>query len=244
MTWQFLLQVLLNLVCKLDKSLPRLRQSFRAWYICLYNHLIAYGFSTTEANSNIYVKRDSTRLKLIAIYVDDCIILSDTIPGIYSLKDILSVEFEMNDEGQIRYIIGLQIYRDRISQILVLNQEKYLQSSLVRYHMDKCHDISTPLEVGIKFSKNHCLTNDNDKALMEDVPYFESCGNLIHSLVYTRLDITYSVNSLFQYLSNPSSIHCQAIKRVMRYVKRTLTQSLTYKHSSKGHILYGYSDAD
>jgi hypothetical protein len=67
------------LVCKLDKSLPGLRQSSRAWYICLYNYLIAHGFSTTEADSNIYVKRYSTHFILISIYIDDCIILSDTI---------------------------------------------------------------------------------------------------------------------------------------------------------------------
>jgi hypothetical protein len=51
--------------------------------------------------------------------------------------------------------------------------------------MDKCHDISTPLEAGIKFSKNDCPTNENDKALMEDVPYSESCRSLIHSSVCT-----------------------------------------------------------
>jgi hypothetical protein len=128
----------------------------------------------------------------------------------------------MSDEGQIHYIFDLKIYRDRISQTLVLNQEKYLQFLLVRYHMDKCHDIFTPLEASIKFSKNNCPINDNDKALMVDVPYFESCGSVIHSLVCTRPNATYSVNSLFQYLSNPGSIHWQAMKRVMRYVKGTL----------------------
>jgi hypothetical protein len=115
-----------SLVCKLDKSLPALRQSSRAWYIRLYNYLIAHGFSTTKADPNIYVKRDSTHFILITIYVDDCIILSDTIPAILSLKYLLSVEFEMSDEGQIHYIFGLQIYRDKISQTLVLNQKKKL----------------------------------------------------------------------------------------------------------------------
>jgi hypothetical protein len=115
-----------SLVCKLDKSLPALRQSSRAWYIRLYNYLIAHGFSTTKADPNIYVKRDSTHFILITIYVDDCIILSDTIPAILSLKYLLSVEFEMSDEGQIHYIFGLQIYRNKISQTLVLNQKKKL----------------------------------------------------------------------------------------------------------------------
>jgi hypothetical protein len=66
--------------------------------------------------------------------------------------------------------------------------------------MDKCHHISTPLEVGIKLLKNDFPSNDNDKALIEDVPYFESCGSLIHSSVCIRPDITYSMNSLSQYL--------------------------------------------
>jgi hypothetical protein len=121
------------LVCKLDKSLPGLRQSSRAWYIRLYNYLIAHGFSTIEVDPNIYVKIDSSHFILIGIYVDDCIILSDTIPAIHSLKHLPSVEFEMSDEGQIHYILGLQIYRDRVSQTLVLNQEKCLQSLLVRW---------------------------------------------------------------------------------------------------------------
>ena len=64
--------------------------------------------------------------------------------------------------------------------------------------------------------------------------------SLIGSLKYllnTRPDLTYSVNYLSRYMSNPSSEHMNAAKRVLRYIKRTSSFGLRYERGMKKHSI-------
>jgi hypothetical protein len=58
----------------------------------------------------------------------------------------------------------------------------------------------------------------------------------------SRPDIMCAVGKLSQYLNNPSRIHMLAAKRVLRYLKGTLTHGIVYRPPPKR--LTGYSDAD
>jgi len=69
-------------------------------------------------------------------------------------------------------------------------------------------------------------------------------GSLMHAIVNTRPGCAYAINSLAQYLSNPSMTHVQALKRTLRYIKGTLSFGIKYQKSAQGDVLHGYSDAD
>ena len=69
---------------------------------------------------------------------------------------------------------------------------------------------------------------------------------LVGSLVYltvTRLDISYAVHQVSQYLSAPRSTHYAAVLRILRYLKDTLFHDLFYLTQSP-LVLRAYSDAD
>jgi hypothetical protein len=51
----------------------------------------------------------------------------------------------------------------------------------------------------------------------------------MHAIVNSRQDYAYVVNSLAQYLTNPSLSHIQNLKRVLRYIKGTLTLGIKYQ---------------
>lgn len=57
----------------------------------------------------------------------------------------------------------------------------------------------------------------------------------------TRPDIAFAVSKLSQFTSNPSSEHWKAVSRVLGYLKRTSSLTLTYM--SYPGVLEGYSDA-
>ena len=62
-------------------------------------------------------------------------------------------------------------------------------------------------------------------------------------LTITRLDITFSVNKLSQFLRAPIVAHWSACERILRYIRGTLSYGLLFK-PTKVTSLEGYANAD
>ena len=58
----------------------------------------------------------------------------------------------------------------------------------------------------------------------------------------TRPDLSWIVSKLSQFLDQPTTLHVTAVKRVLRYIKGTLSYSLTFTPTAS--TLYGYTDSD
>lgn len=86
------------MVCKLRKSLHGLKQSPRCWNKALREYVEKIGFIQTSGDPCIYDRRGET-LAIIAIYVDDLIILAGNASEMQKIKEILKVQFNMKDMG-------------------------------------------------------------------------------------------------------------------------------------------------
>jgi hypothetical protein len=58
----------------------------------------------------------------------------------------------------------------------------------------------------------------------------------------TRPDISYVVSKLSRFVSNPGEYHWQALKRVLSYLKGTMSYEIHY--TGYPRILDGYCDAN
>ena len=63
---------------------------------------------------------------MVLIYVDDIAVAGKGIPEIVLFKQNLSKDFEITDLGEIKFILGIQITRDRSNRLLFLNQSAYI----------------------------------------------------------------------------------------------------------------------
>ena len=61
-------------------------------------------------------------------------------------------------------------------------------------------------------------------------------------LTFTRPDLAFNVHQLCQFMSKPTSIHLEAAKRVLRYVKGTLHHGISF--SPRPLTLIAFSNAD
>ena len=174
---------------------------------------------------------------LIALFVDDTIICCNNLQVLSTEKKMLSTKFEMDDQGEIHYFLGMAIKRDRASRILTIDQSLYLDKVLKRFGMTECNPVSTPLENGKKFEPN------KDDEPFELAEYQSAVGSLIYAAVSTRPDLSIAVAILSQFMANPNKEHWSGIKRVLRYVKGTSHYGLMYRYSDE-FSLTGYSDAD
>jgi hypothetical protein len=72
-------------------------------------------------------------------------------------------------------------------------------------------------------------------------------GNLQFISNSTRPDISYAVNKLAAYTTNPGLQHHGAIKRILRYLAGMKTLGITYRKSQDGteddNLFHGYADA-
>ena len=67
------------LACRLHKSLYGLKQAPRAWYAKIDNFFINIGFKCCESNQIIYVLHVHGDAFIVAIYVDDLIIINNNV---------------------------------------------------------------------------------------------------------------------------------------------------------------------
>ena len=58
-------------VCRLKKALYGLKQAPRAWYERINIYLMKLGFTTSEADPNLYFKVENDRPLIPILYVDD-----------------------------------------------------------------------------------------------------------------------------------------------------------------------------
>jgi Reverse transcriptase (RNA-dependent DNA polymerase) len=101
-----------NLVCRLHKSLYRLKQAGRTWYLKLNESLIGMGFRRCTADYSIYYKEDGTTKIIISVYVNDLILFSNNLPYLEGIKKKLGETFAMKDMGEISSYLGIGIRRD------------------------------------------------------------------------------------------------------------------------------------
>jgi hypothetical protein len=113
-----------NLVCKLNKSLYGLKQAGRAWYEKIHNELIKLNFTRLETDNCIYISRSQGRTTVIALYVDDLLLLSNCMTDLVDIKRRLSDRFEMKDLSEVRFILGIKVERDRRTRTLWISSHK------------------------------------------------------------------------------------------------------------------------
>jgi hypothetical protein len=78
---------------------------------------------------------------------------------------------------------------------------------------------------------------------MEDPLIYRSMMGSLQYLSLMRPDLAFAVNRVCQFMHKPSKLHWQAVKRILRYLKHTLTHGLllTRSHAS---TLEAFSDAN
>ncbi|XP_048445380.1 uncharacterized mitochondrial protein AtMg00810-like [Pyrus x bretschneideri] len=222
-----------HFVCKLHKSLYGLKQAPRAWNERFTTFLPSLGFHTTYSDSSLFVKHVGSEIVILLLYVDDIILTGNAIAAIQHVIQSLTTEFDIKDLGTLHYFLGIQI--SRISTRLFLSQTKYIQDLLHKTEMSDCKPCDTPC-----LPYNRLLKNDG--VLFLEPGTYRSIVGALQYLTFTRPDIAFSVHQVSQFMQQPMVSHYTAVKRILRYLKGTLSYGITYAAGEVG--LKAFSDAD
>ncbi|XP_057811881.1 secreted RxLR effector protein 161-like [Salvia miltiorrhiza] len=102
--------------------------------------------------------------------------------------------------------------------------------------MEDCKAINSPVECGIKLSKN-------DGGEKVDLTLFKSLVGSLRYLTCTRPYILYGTRLVSRYMEVPTTMHMKVAKRILHYLKGTINYGLLYSNTNQ-YKLVGYSDND
>ena len=211
-----------GMCAKLNRCIYGLKQSPREWYQRLIDYLVPYGFSVSTFDPCVLVHSHSQPF-FIAIYVDDITLFGPPGNLMDSTKDLLKLEFQVTDMGDLHWLLGMQIeyFQDHIA----ISQTAYIDKILHRFGLHDANPVNLPLDA------NHTLIKGTDDTRIPDTKlYQQMVGSLMYAVTGTRPDLVFTVTLLSQFLSCPTKFHLGAAKRVLRYLKGTRHLKLLFPY--------------
>jgi histone deacetylase 1/2 len=193
------------------------------------------GFHDAKSDTSLLTRFTKTSTTLILVYVDDIIITWSSKSEITYIISHLHSRFSLKDIGSLHYFLCIEVLHNPDGS-LFLSQAKYMKSLLHKANMLDSNPQPTPMALGLKLSVD-------DSFSVQDPTYYRSIVGALQYIIVTRLEISFSVNKVCQYMHRPQDHHRSAVKRILRYLKGTCNNGLHLKCSPNMNIM-GFCDFD
>ncbi len=111
-----------DIVWKLRKSLYGLKQASQVWYTKAKDELKKLSFTCLNSDHAVFVHSSNSKFCIIALYVNDLMILSNDLSSLQKKKKQLMSTSKMKDLGKIHWFLGLEITQDHPQCLLSISQ--------------------------------------------------------------------------------------------------------------------------
>jgi len=224
-----------NKVYKLKKALYGLKQAPRSWFSRIESYFVKEGFQKCHSEHTLFVKVSKEgKILIVSIYVDGLIFIGNDESMFEDFKNSMILEFDMSDLGRMRYFLGIEVLQ-RDDGIYIC-QRKYAMEVLRRFGMEESNYVHNPIVPGFRV----CKDTDGVKV---DVNFFKQMVGSLMYLTATQPDLMFVVSLVSRYMEQPTELHLQVLKRVLRYLKGTSDFGIFYK-KGRSDDLVAYADSD
>jgi hypothetical protein len=227
-----------NFVCRLRKTLYGLKQSPHEWNQTLVRFLTQMGYKQTMADVCVLFKGTT----IIAIYVDDILIIADNLKVIQHIKDAIASRFDIKDLKQANLLLGINFEKlnDGSWQI---HQRQYIREIMELFSVNNMKTSEIPMQPNLGLTSELLDESEDLRKPIDMTLYRQAIGKLMYLMVCTRPDISFAVSVLSRFMAQPREKHWRCVIQLLKYLNSTQDLALTYP--SGGEIkLTGYSDSD
>ena len=176
-------------VWRLLKALYGLKQAPREWYAEIDSFLTSdsdLAFTRSEYDYNLYIRDDC----ILLLYVDDMLIFTKSNAVKKAIKAKLMGKYRMTDLGEAKTFLGFQITRDQSKQTITIHQEKYIESVLGRFGMERANSVFTPMIPGTILAEA-----TKETAILDDVKaYQQVIGSIMYAMTSTWPDLAFTIS--------------------------------------------------
>lgn len=237
---------------KLKKSLYGLKQAPREWYLQLSKFICDQGFVKSKADAGVYFKGSGVNKIIISVYVDDILIFGGDpmTTEILALKVKLDNQFKLDDLGMVKNILGMEIERDHESSLIHLAQNNYINKQLPKFNVPSVPQKrkAVPITKAAYTDVVDTLSKRSQSILdKKEYPFRSLIGSLLYANICSRPDISFALSTLASHNSDPRLMHWNALLDLLRYLRDTQDNKITYgklSPSETKNIISVYADAD
>lgn len=183
----------------------------------------------------LYTKREGQKAVIVAVYVDDLLIMGSDVSVIEDFKKRMNCRFEMSNLEKLSYYLEIEVTQGK--GFIELKQTGYAKKLLMKTGMSGCNPTKFSMDTKEQISK------DAEGEAVNATDFKSIVGGLRY-LVHTRPDIAYAVGVGSRYMERPTIMHMNAVKRILRYIQGTVGYGLMYSKKSGNNILTGYTNSD
>nr|GFB42624.1 hypothetical protein [Tanacetum cinerariifolium] len=191
-------------------------QASRQWNKRFDDEIKKFGFTQNSDEPCVYIKASGSNITFLILYVDDILIMGNSIPMLQSVKTYLGKCFAMKDLGEAAYILGIKIYRDKSKRLIGLCQIAYIEKILKRYCIENSKRGSIPMQEKLKLSKSQDASTPAEMKRMQNVLYASAVGSIMNTkdmfLVYggdLKRELKVSCYTHAGYLTNADDLKSQ-----------------------------------
>jgi hypothetical protein len=215
-------------VVKLIKNVYGLADASLTWHEHLKVGLKAAGFQQSKVDPCLFYKGTT----LLVVYVDDAICFSKTKEASDELISTLRDKgYVLTDEGDVSAYLGLKIDYEGQHRI-TMRQPAFIERLIEQASLkdQRMHD--TPAD-GV------LMRDENGPERKNEFHYRSIIGQLNYLAATTRPDILCAVHNCARFCEDPRLSHEKAVKRIIRYLKRTKDKGLSMEvDKDKGFECY------
>jgi hypothetical protein len=157
-----------------------------------------------------------------------------------AVKD-MGKHFKLNKLGELKWFLGIHIFRNRPKRSLWLSQQSYIEKLANEFTEGVQSDKWPPTPM----AEEELLPLHIDDEVIEadKTLYQRKIGSILYAAISTRPDIAFAAARLSRHNCRPGRIHQEAADRVIRYLYRTRFQCIRYGHESEATSYVCASDA-
>ncbi|GJR47977.1 retrotransposon protein, putative, ty1-copia subclass [Tanacetum coccineum] len=160
------------------------------------------------------------------------------IANIRAIRILIAIAtcFAMKDLGEVAYILGIKIYRDRSQRLIGLCQSSYIEKILKRFHMENSKRESIPMQEMLRLSKSQGASTPAELKRMQNMSYASVPISTEATCLYWS-----TVKNILKYLRNTKDmflVYGGDIKRELRVSCYTDAGYLTDADDLKYQIGY------
>nr|XP_016461019.1 PREDICTED: uncharacterized mitochondrial protein AtMg00810-like [Nicotiana tabacum] len=222
------------LVCRLRKSLYGLKHASRQWFAKLSTALLSKGYQSSLNDYSLFTKISATSTVILAVYVDDILLAGDDTEEMGSLKPFLDAQFKIKDLGNVHYFLGLEV--SSVAEGYIVKQHKFAKELLDEFNCSDCTHVVTPLDLNYKLTPI-------SREMPPDPSLSRRLVGKLNFLQHTRLDLSFFVQHLSQFLNALRYPHMHVALHVLRYLHNDPTKGILF-NIFVDFSLTTYSDSD
>jgi hypothetical protein len=215
------------------RAIYGLKQSPREWYQKFKSTMQSWEWRISAYDPCVFIN-DNTRL-ILQLHVDDITVFGSNLQEILEFKDQLSKAFQITDEGECSWYLGMHV-EQKPGEIRI-HQKQYIDQILAKYGFENIAPAYTPVSGKLTKQDNYIA----DPTFRQE--YQSKVGSLNFAANQTRPDISFATGYVARYASNPNQSHMDAVNRIFAYLNNDRLKSIQYS-GKHGFDLKGFVDSD